>query len=147
MGEPRLYRIAPDSDQFDEWSRYYPGVTAAGEQVLVVQDSPLVCAHRFDGTGRYLDRAFRTTDWADALSWARELELTPATIRVRQFSTFPDTGPLLAIRDQPSWWEDGDLGSAADRERLFCWWRNLGAFVLVWAGQEYTLDGSGQRFQ
>src|SRR5262245_385215 len=88
VGEARLYPSAPDFGKFDEMSRYYPGVTPDGRQVLVVQSSPLVCAHQFDPDGRYLGREFRTTDWSDALSWARELRLTPATIRVRAFSTF-----------------------------------------------------------
>ena len=58
-----------------------------------------------------------------------------------------ETGPLLAIRDQPSWFEDGDLGSEEERERTFRWWREIGGFVLVWAGTEHTLDGNGVRFQ
>ena len=143
----KLYPIAPDLGGFDEWSRYYPGVAPDDGQVLVAQSSPLVCAHRFDAAGRYLGREVRTTDWADALSWVGELGLTPATIRVQQFSTHDEPGPLLAIWDQPSWHEDGDLGSEEEREQTLRWWQDIGGFVLVWDGSEYTLNGQGRQFQ
>lgn len=154
MGEERLYPIAPDLGKFDEMSRYFPGVTPDGVQAFVARSGGFVCAHRFDADGRYLGREFRTTDWADALSWALELGLTPATIRVRKFhSEFdepgPDAfdGPTLAIRDQPSWFDDGDLGSEEERERTLRWWQEIGGFVLQWDGEEHTLDGTGKRFQ
>jgi hypothetical protein len=154
VGEERLYPIAPDLGKFDEMSRYFPGVTPDGTQMFVARSGGLVCAHRFDAEGRYLGREFRTTDWADAFSWARELGLAPATIRVRKFhSGFdgpgPDAfdGPTLAILDQPSWFEDGALGSEEEREQTLRWWQEIGGFVLRWDGVDHTLDGTGKRFQ
>jgi hypothetical protein len=147
VSEDRRYPIAPDLGTFAGLLLYHPGVTPDGLQVLMAQGGGVVCAHRFDADGRYLGREFRTTDWADALSWARELGLAPATIRVRAFSTAEELGPCLRIADEPGWWDGGDLGSEEEREGLLRWWRDIGGFVLQWDGEEYTLDGSGKRFQ
>jgi hypothetical protein len=148
--EGKLYPIAPDLETFDEFSKYYPGIAPDERQWLIIQSSPLVCAHQFDAEGRYLGREFRTTDWADGFSWANELKLTPATIRVQGFATELGVGPTLAIRDHPRYFDEGDaevLGPEEEQEARWVWWREKGGFVLFWDGAEYCLDSSGQRFQ
>ena len=115
MASTKLYPIAPDLGKFDEMSRYYPGVTPEGLQVLVAQSSPRVCAYRFDADGATSEGNFGPRTGADALSWVRELGLTPATIRVQPFSTCAKPGPLLSIADEPGWWDGGELGSEDER--------------------------------
>jgi hypothetical protein len=158
MVSEKLYPIAPEVVSSGEWSRWadcWPGTTPDGEQLIVCWDGRRVYSHRFSADGEYLGRTARAAvDRATALARVKELGLTPATIRVRKFhsgldSPTPDgfDGPTLAIYEQPSVFEDGDLGTPEQREVMLRWWRDLGAFVLFWDTTEHTLDGKGVRFQ
>jgi hypothetical protein len=161
MSTEKLYPIAPDGGGVTQWSRYFPGVTPAGDQVIILGEGQRMHAYWFDAAGLYLrreDRAMtvRTREPspqeqlqgrpARPRAWARELGLTPATIRVQKFQSSYD-GPVLQILDYPRRFEDGETGTDEEREELLRWWHDLGAFVLSWDGTEYTLNGEGERFQ
>jgi hypothetical protein len=164
MSTERLYPIAPalaGPGRWDPASLYYPGVTPAGEQVVIFGRGGLLHAFRFDAAGRYLGRLDRpmtvppspypaarpSPTWrADVLAWARELGMSPAPVRVRQFLS-EYGGPRLYLEDHPMHFEDGDLGDDEEREETLRRWHERGAFVLCWDGKELWLDGQGRRFQ
>jgi hypothetical protein len=163
MDTDKLYLIAPEFEEpggWSHWARYYPGVTAGGEQAILFARGQQMHLFRFDAAGGYLgrlDRAMRApprsevpgepspTRRADIQAWLDELGLRPATIRVRQFHSGPD-GPMLDVYDYPGHFEDVEPGTE-EYEETYGWWHGLGAFVLSWEGTDYWINGQGREFR
>jgi hypothetical protein len=163
MDTDKLYPIAPrlgEAGGWSDWSRYFPGVSAGGEQVILFARREQMHAYRFDAAGHYLGRLDRAmtapprpepptepspTRLADLLGWADELGLRPATIRVRRFHSGPER-PRLCVYDYPGHFEDVEPGTE-EYERTYGWWHGLGAFVLSWDSDVYWINGEGREFR
>jgi hypothetical protein len=78
-------------------------------------------------------------------AWVEELGLTPGLIQVQYFAV-SDT-PIFSIQDYPLSWDGAEWGEGESLEGMLEWWRSLGAFVLLWNGDEHNIDKDGKRFQ
>ena len=152
----RLYAIKPDEGYFSA------GVKPGGEQVLMGLFCPNLVAFRFDRDGYLLGCEqhpvpfFRDVkppyDIYDdriqpmLVAWKAEMELSPATIRVRKF--FSDEH-YIGIEDYPSYFHEilsdpaADVEEKADARQSMELWDKHGQFVLHW-GNDYWLDESGR---
>ena len=157
MATNKIYTISKYDAGPTSASRFYPGVDGNGRQVLFVAMNSLMYAYWFDKNGIYICRESRDASLGfPSLSlgqhtheglgilveWMNELRITPRSIKVQQFTSFDS--PRLKISDYPDSFEDGDMGTEQDKERLLQWWHDIGAFVLSWNGKDYWLDRNGE---
>ncbi len=155
----RVYVINPHEKAYSPHSKYFVGRDTTGGQVIIFADSPKMHAYFFSLAGEFLKQESRETNsWGDArdyevrikvvfesvMSWIKELDLSEGTIRVKKFESGYQR-PTLRLIDYPEYFDDGCLGD--DEEMIRARWASRQAFVLVWNGFDYWIDGEGNYFQ